>query len=153
MSVRTDQLPRDPSFLAEQVAKLRRDLDELRATAGDMAAADSLLAPHDLDPARWPQTDQAAWTAIARSNNLRWKSQLRVILATAVSGTAVGDIRLTIDGAQWGPTVAAGDSLDHTEDLPAIIPIGGQWRLDIEGQRTSGTGSVHAQIQLIRVIT
>ncbi|MFD8949472.1 hypothetical protein ACFV0B_11515 [Streptomyces xanthophaeus] len=153
MSVRTDQLPKEPSYLAEQVSRLRRDLDELRATAGDMAAADSLLSPQDMDPARWPQTDSTSWTAIARSYNLRWKSSLRIMLATAVSGTAVGSVRISIDGEQWGPTVTAGESLDYTDDFPSTITVGGQWRLDIEAQRASGTGSIHAQVQMIRVIT
>ena len=153
MSVRLDQLPPEPSSLAATVAALRRELTELRAQRPDLSAADALLVPQDTDPTRWPQTTLATYTIISRSYNVRWNPTLRVLLATATSGGGAGNVRLMVEGVQWGPTVTAGSPLDYTAALPSTIAIGDQWQLSVEAQRTSGAGTVHAQIQLLRSIT
>ncbi|WP_405019543.1 hypothetical protein OHV05_24405 [Kitasatospora sp. NBC_00070] len=149
---RLDQLPREPSSQAVAIAALQRQITELRGQQLDLSAADALMPPLDLEPTRWPQTTQTTYTAIARCYNVRWRQQLRLILATAVSGGGVGTVRVLINGTQWGPTTTAGNQLDYTGPLPTTppIPIGSQYQLTIEAVRTSGAGTVHAQAQMIR---
>ncbi|MGW6913701.1 hypothetical protein ACWGB8_07765 [Kitasatospora sp. NPDC054939] len=150
MTTRQDQLPGGPSAFGRQLADLERQLRELRAVRPDLSAADALLPPLDADPARWPQTTLSSWTTIAACSNVRWSTQLRLVLVTATSGGGAGNVRITVDGAPWGPTVAAGDPLDYTGDLPSTVAVGDVYRLAVEAQRTSGSGTVHAQTQLIR---
>ncbi|MCG6499471.1 hypothetical protein [Kitasatospora sp. A2-31] len=150
MTTRQDQLPGGPSGLGRQLADLERQLRELRAVRPDLSAADALLPPLDADPTRWPQTTLSSWTTIAACSNVRWSTQLRLVLITATSGGGAGNIRVTVNGAQWGPVVAAGTPYDYTGDLPSTIAVGAVYRLTVDAQRTSGSGTVHAQTQLIR---
>lgn len=149
MSIRNDQLPPTLATLPELVAGLRRELSELRAALPDLSAACGLLPPLDADLTRWPQTSLTSWTTIAQASNIRWKSKLRLSLLTATSGGGAGNVRVLVDGAPWGPTVVAGAALDYTGPLPAATPLGGQYLLAVQAQRTSGAGTVHAQVQLI----
>ncbi|MEV7358214.1 hypothetical protein [Kitasatospora sp. NPDC091276] len=150
MTTRQDQLPGGPGAFGARLADLERQLRELRAARPDMSAADALLPPLDADPTRWPQTTLTSWTALATSRNVRWATQIRLALTTATSGGGVGSIRVTVNGSQWGPVVAAGTPYDYTAALPANIAIGSLYRITVEGIRTSGSGTVYAQTQLIR---
>jgi hypothetical protein len=152
VSTRLDQLPGGLNRLAETVAHILQQIAELRARRPDMSAADALLAPFDADPTRWPQTSLTSYTAISTSYNVAWHQQLHVRLTTTTSGGGVGNVRITINGTQWGPVVAAGAPFDYTDALPAGIAIGDEYQLTVEAQRTSGAGTVHAQTQLIRAL-
>ncbi|MFJ6616685.1 hypothetical protein ACIQOW_03750 [Kitasatospora sp. NPDC091335] len=150
MSIRLDQLPRGASWLAEQVADLKTALAQLRAQQPDMAAADGLLAPQDTDTTRWPQTSSTSYAPVARCYNVAWKRGVRVMAATTVASGTTGQVRVTVNGVQLGAAVPAGTLLDVTAPLPASAPIGTQYLIAIEAVRTSGAGSVGAQVQLIR---
>ncbi|MFG3050314.1 hypothetical protein ACGFZP_05070 [Kitasatospora sp. NPDC048239] len=152
MTTRHDQLPGDPSSLARRVADLERRIAELRAQAVDLTAADALLPPLDADTTRWPQTTSGSYVTISRCYQLRWGSQLRLWLATAVGGGTTGAVRVFVDTTQFGPVVAAGQAFDYTGPLPSSIPIGGQYQISVQAIRSSGGGIVSAQAQLIRSI-
>ncbi|MFD5678614.1 hypothetical protein [Streptomyces sp. NPDC127040] len=150
MSRRLDQLPRDLSDFGRDLAELRRDLAELRAQQPDLSAADGMLAPLPADPAVWPQTTSASYVTIASCANVAWGSQLRLALTTAAGSGTTGDIRVMINGVQWGPTTPAGSPFDYTG--PHGIASGAEYTLSVEAQRTVGANSVAAQTQLIRAI-
>ncbi|OKI22197.1 hypothetical protein [Streptomyces sp. CB03911] len=153
MTTRLDQLPGGPDSTARRVAALERQLAELRAQGADLTAADALLPPLDADTTRWPQTTSGSFVTISRSYNLRWGSQLRLWLATAVGASTTGTVRVLIDNlTQFGPTTVAGQPFDYTGPLPASIPIGGQYQISVQAVRSSGGGAVSAQAQLIRSI-
>ncbi|MFI9331889.1 hypothetical protein ACIGZJ_30660 [Kitasatospora sp. NPDC052868] len=153
MTTRRDQLPDGPADLARRIGVLERRISELRAQPVDLTAADALLPPLDADTTRWPQTTSGAYTTISRCYQLRWGSQLRLWLATAVGGGTTGTVRVLIDGTtQFGPVVVAGQAFDYTGPLPSSIPIGGQYQISVQAIRSSGGGIVSAQAQLIRSI-
>jgi len=150
---RLDQLPAGPSRLAEKLARLERDFAEFRAQQLDLSAADAMLPPLDTDSTRWPQTTNAAFTSIARCAVIWHGTTLRLALVTTVTGGSTGNVRVTINGTQWGPTVAAGAAFDYTGAPPAGINLGDQIELNVEAQRLTGAGTVNAQTRLIRSIT
>ncbi|MFE6866002.1 hypothetical protein ACFVFS_05560 [Kitasatospora sp. NPDC057692] len=150
-SIRQQQLPREPSWLARRIEEVAAALDHLRARTPDSAAADALLPPLDSDLSRWPQTTSATYVQISRAANVAWKRRLRVALATATSGGSTGAVRVLINGTVWA-SGTAGPLLDVTLPLPASVPIGSQYLLEVQASRTSGTGAVHAQVQLIRAL-
>jgi hypothetical protein len=152
MSTRLDQLPGGPDALGRRVADLEKRLAELRAQGADLTAADALLPPLDADTTRWPQTTSGSYVTIARSYNLRWGSQLRLWLATAVGGGTTGTVKVLIDTTQFGPIVTAGQPFDFTGPLPSSIAIGAQYQISVQAVRSSGGGIVSAQTQLIRSI-
>ncbi|PYC83461.1 hypothetical protein C7C46_09010 [Streptomyces tateyamensis] len=151
MTRRLDQLPATPADLAATVARLQRDIAELRARAPDLSAADALMPPLPTNTSAWPATSAAAWTTVASCSNLAWHPGLRLVLATIATGGAAGNVRVLIGGVQWGPTVAAGTTFDNTGLLPGVA-LGAQYQLSVQAQLTSGSGSVAAQPQLIRSI-
>lgn len=151
MTRRLDQLPREPADFARDLAQLRREVAELRAQGLDLSAADAVLPPLDADPAKWPQTTSAGYTTIASCSNIAWGSQLRLALTTAVGSGTTGNIRVVINGVQWGPTTIGGDTFDYTG--PLGVTVGGQYQISVEAQRTGGANSVAAQTRLIRSIT
>lgn len=152
MSTRLDQLPHSPNWLAAAVHELQTALSQLRAQQPDMAAADGLLAPQDADSTRWPQTTSSAYATIARCYNVAWKARIRVMVATTATSGTTGNIRVLVNGVVLGAAVPAGTLLDVTAALPPTAPIGAQYLITIEASRTSGTGTVAAQVQLIRAV-
>jgi hypothetical protein len=149
MTTRNNQLPKDASWLARKVLEVIDDITHLRAHTPDMAAADALLAPADTDITRWPQTTASVFTTVARCYNVAWKPRLRLLVATTTSGGSTGTVRVSINGTVWA-TGSAGAALDITAALPAGVSIGAQYQITVEAVRTSGAGSVYAQVQLIR---
>ncbi|MDH6709739.1 hypothetical protein P3T27_006488 [Kitasatospora sp. MAA19] len=151
MTVRLDQLPRDLSWLARRLHEVVDDIAQIRAHTPDTAAADALLAPADTDITRWPQTAGTTYTTISRCYNIAWKPRLRILVATTTSGGSTGTIRVSINGTPWA-TGNAGAALDTTAALPPTVAIGDQYQITVEAVRTSGAGSVYAQVQLIRAV-
>lgn len=150
MNRRLEQLPPDLSDFGRKIALLRRDLDELRAQQPDLSAADGMLPPLSADPATWPQATSAGYTTIASCSNVAWGTQLRLALTTAVGSATTGNIRVLINGVQWGPTTAAGSPFDYTG--PHGIASGAEYTITVEAQRTGGANAVAAQTRLIRAI-
>jgi hypothetical protein len=150
MNRRLEQLPPDLSDFGRKIALLRRDLDELRAQQPDLSAADGMLAPLPTDQATWPQTTSANYVTISSCSNVCWGSQLRLALTTAAGSGTTGNVRVMINGVQWGTPVAAGTPFDYT-DLHGIAS-GAEYTITVEAQRTGGANSVAAQVRLIRAI-
>ncbi|MCX5176704.1 hypothetical protein [Streptomyces virginiae] len=150
MSRRLDQLPRDLGDFGRELALLRREVDELRARQSNLSAADGMLPPLNSDQATWPQTMSASYVTISSSSHVAKGPQLRLTLTTAVGSGTTGNIRVMINGVQWGPTTAAGTPFDYTG--PHGIASGAEYTLAVEAQRTGGANSVAAQVRLIRAI-
>lgn len=110
----------------------------------------ALLEPQDTAHARWPQTTAAAWTTIARSQNPLWQPKMRLLAATAVSAaTVTGQVRVLVNGAQWGDPVNAGANFDRTDvTVPTdsfATSFGSVFTVEIQAIVTGGTGTVYAQ--------
>ncbi|MFE2164898.1 hypothetical protein ACFXB3_07460 [Streptomyces sp. NPDC059447] len=150
MTVRLDQLPRDLSDFGRDIADLRRQVAELRAQRPDLSAADGLLPPLPADPTVWPQTTSAGYVTIASCSNVAWGSSLRLALTTTAGSGTTGNVRVLINGVQWGPTTAAGDPFDYT-DVHGVA-AGAEYTITVEAQRTGGGNSVAAQVRLIRAV-
>ncbi|KAB7834073.1 hypothetical protein [Streptomyces mobaraensis] len=101
-----------------------------------------LLPPQNTNPASWPRTTESGWTVVARSFNVTYHPRIRLYMDTdAPSGTA-GQVRVRLDGTDWGPTVAAGTAYDFTG--PTRAGVEGLVELRVEARRTSGSGAVAA---------
>lgn len=150
MTRRLDQLPPDLSDIGRQLADLRRAVAELRAQAPDLSAADGMLPPLPVDPATWPQTTSAGYAQISSSSNVAWGTQLRLALTTAVGSGTTGNVRVMLNGVQWGPTTPGGTPFDYT-GAHGVDP-GTEYTISVEAQRTGGANSVAAQVRLIRAI-
>ncbi|MFB6615950.1 hypothetical protein ACIGFK_38285 [Streptomyces sp. NPDC085524] len=106
-----------------------------------------MLPPQDLGTARWPQTNQTAWTAIARSSNPIFQPKMRIQIATAAAAGVTGQIRVMVDDVQWGDPVTTPTSFDRTA---AITPdFGARFastaKVEVQARVTAGTGLVYAQ--------
>ncbi|MFE2324584.1 hypothetical protein ACFXD5_11815 [Streptomyces sp. NPDC059385] len=150
MNRRLEQLPPDLSDFGRSIADLRRQIAELRAQQPDLSAADGMLPPLSTDPATWPQSTSAGYTTIASCTNVAWGTQLRLALTTAVGSGTTGNVRVMINGVQWGPIAADGGPFDYTG--PHGIASGAEYTLTVEAQRTGGANAVAAQVRLIRAI-
>jgi hypothetical protein len=111
----------------------------------------AMLPPQDTAVTRWPQTTATTWTTIARSYNVVWQPKMRLYAPTSVTSGSTGEIRVLVNDTQWGATVTAGTSFDHTDFVAANFGTAFEnlLKVEIQGQVTSGTGSVHAQPQLM----
>lgn len=109
----------------------------------------SMLPPQDTASARWPQTQAATFTTMAVSYNYRHQPKLRVFMPTLVDGGTAGQVRVLVGGVAWGPTVSAGATFDNTDFFPAGVAQDAQFDITVQGQRTSGTGSLYAQVQML----
>lgn len=107
----------------------------------------ALLAPQDVRTTTWPQTASAVWTTVSQSVNPIWQPRMRLQLSTRASSGATGQVRVLIDGVQWGPVVAAGQTFDHTGAVATSLPaaFGTTMKVEVQGQVTSATGTVYAQ--------
>ncbi|MEU9702820.1 hypothetical protein [Streptomyces sp. NPDC047981] len=110
-----------------------------------------MLPPQSMASAHWPATNATVWTTIAQSQNPIWQPKMRLRMYTRISGTAVGQIRVMVDGVQFGPTVAAGSTFDHTGPVVADMQggFGATITFEIHGIVTSGSGNVYAQPVLL----
>lgn len=150
-TIRQAQLPRDAAAMGRRLAELEDAVAQLRAQTPDMAAADALLPPLATDTTMWPQTTSTTYATIATSYNICWKRRLRLILATAVTSSSTGTVRVMLNGQLWA-SIDAGTTLDVTAALPTGITIGAQYQITVQAIRATGTGSICAQVQLIRAL-
>ncbi|MEU7038078.1 hypothetical protein ABZ958_30985 [Streptomyces sp. NPDC046237] len=117
-------------------------------TAGGLARPWlQMLPPQDLASANWCQTTSTAWTTIARSHNPIWQPRMRLAVYTRVSSGATGQVKILVDGVQWGPTVNGGTHFDHTAPIVADIQskFGHIVNVEIQAMVTTTTGTVYAQ--------
>ncbi|WMX45552.1 hypothetical protein [Streptomyces roseicoloratus] len=109
----------------------------------------ALLPPQPTDKARWPSTTSTAFTTVAKSYNPIWQPKLRLTVETAVSSGASGEVKVLVDGLQFGPTVIAGTTFNHIGLLPVDVNsrFGQTMQIEIQAKATGGT--VYAQPVLI----
>ncbi|MGV9688635.1 hypothetical protein ACWDUX_05910 [Streptomyces sp. NPDC003444] len=107
-----------------------------------------LLPPVDhLKEAKWPSTTSTAFTPIAQSFNPVWQPKMRLAMYTKASSGAAGQVKVMVDGQQFGPTVNAGQTFDHTGLLPVDMAtkFGKVMTVEIHAVVTSASGTVYAQ--------
>ncbi|MFF8607633.1 hypothetical protein ACF06X_16990 [Streptomyces sp. NPDC015346] len=105
-----------------------------------------LMPPMDMNHTRWPSTTSAAFTSIAQSFNPVWQPKMRMTVYTKVSGTGVtGQVKVLVDGQQFGPTVTAGSTFDHTGLLPVDFPTKFGKVMTVEIHALASGGTVYAQ--------
>ncbi|MGW1926513.1 hypothetical protein ACWCQ0_46885 [Streptomyces massasporeus] len=107
-----------------------------------------LMPPVDhLKEAKWPSTTSTAFTPIAQSFNPVWQPKMRLAMYTKVSSGATGQVKVMVDGQQFGPTVAAGQTFDHAGLLPVDLAtkFGKVMTVEIHAVVTSASGTVYAQ--------
>ncbi|MFR9795500.1 hypothetical protein ACL02U_06265 [Streptomyces sp. MS06] len=107
----------------------------------------AMLPPQDTSTTRWPQTTSSSWTTVARSFNPVWQPKFRLYLYTAASSGATGQVRVLVNGSQWGGTVAAGSTFDHTDAVSGDFDsvFSGLVKVEVQCQVTSTSGTVYAQ--------
>ncbi|MFD8640219.1 hypothetical protein ACFV14_07900 [Streptomyces zaomyceticus] len=107
-----------------------------------------LMPPVDhLKEAKWPSTTSTSFTPIAQSFNPVWQPKMRLAMYTKVSSGATGQVKVMVDGQQFGPTVTAGQTFDHTGLLPGGVAtkFGKVMTVEIHAVVTSASGTVYAQ--------
>ncbi|MFI2430262.1 hypothetical protein [Streptomyces sp. NPDC018693] len=106
----------------------------------------ALLPPQDTSTARWPQTTTTSWTTVAMSYNVVWQPVLRLLVNTRVSSGASGQVRVLVNGAQWGSTTSAPADFDNTGQIAADFGavFGKQVKVEIQAMVTSASGTVYA---------
>ncbi|MFZ3472269.1 hypothetical protein ACODT3_15025 [Streptomyces sp. 4.24] len=107
----------------------------------------AMLPPQDTATARWPQTNATGWTTIARSFNPLWQPRLRVYCYTAAAAGVTGQVRILVDGVQWGDPVTTGAIFDRTEKVTDDFTgrFGSLVKVEVQAMVTGGTGLVYAQ--------
>ncbi|MEU6623570.1 hypothetical protein ABZ926_22745 [Streptomyces litmocidini] len=104
-----------------------------------------MLPPQDsVNQANWPYTSATAWTTFATSTNVIWQPRLRLRMLTKVVGT--GQIRVMVNGVQFGPTVTTTSVFDFTGAVTTDMQadFGKDLTVEIQGYVT-GTSTVYAQ--------
>jgi hypothetical protein len=106
----------------------------------------TMLPPQDLGTARWPQTTATTWSTVARSLNPIWQPQMRLVMATAASSGVSGQVRVLVNGAQWGNVAATGSTFDYTGAVGSgPASLGTTVTIEVQAMVTSGTGTVYTQ--------
>jgi hypothetical protein len=104
-----------------------------------------MLPPQDTTQTRWPQTAATSWTTIALSYNPIWQPKMRLLMNTRVSSGGAGQVRVLVNGSQWGDTVTAGNDFDYTgllsSDFSSIYAT--TVKFEIQALATSGTVYAH----------
>lgn len=104
-----------------------------------------MLPPQDTTQTRWPQTAATSWTTIALSYNPIWQPKMRLLMNTRVSSGGAGQVRVLVNGSQWGDIVTAGNDFDYTgllsSDFSSIYAT--TVKFEIQALATSGTVYAH----------
>ncbi|MFJ3900431.1 hypothetical protein [Streptomyces sp. NPDC090025] len=108
-----------------------------------------LMPPLPSDTAKWPSTTSATFVTIARCSNPIWQPKMRIAINTTASSGATGQVRVLVDGTQFGPTVTAGVTFDHLGLLPGDMKTRFGQTMNIEIQAQASGGTVSAQTVLI----
>lgn len=129
--------------------------------ADDTNSGNGLAAPHvvayalqNTDVNTWPATANTSWTAIASGWHEVQNPYLQWSITLQADANTTGQFRLTVGGTQIGTTqtLSAGASVIFAGWAPAAVPVtsvpvGAAALLQLEAQRTAGTGKVRAQVQ------
>jgi hypothetical protein len=113
----------------------------------------AMLPPQILATAHWPQTTSTAFTPVARSYNVVWQLQVRLLAQTAVSAGATGQVQVFVNGQPFGDVTQAGTVFDHLgpvcpqADFPNVF--GTRISFEIQAKVTSASGTVFVQPQLM----
>jgi hypothetical protein len=113
----------------------------------------NLLPPQNTNTANWPQTTARAWTPIARSYNVIWQPQMRLLMLTAASSGAAGQVKVLVDGQPFGSVVTANNSFDFTGPVCDPTAFAGKFgtyvSFEVQAIVTSTSGSVYAMPQMM----
>jgi hypothetical protein len=104
----------------------------------------AMLPPQDTTQTRWPQTAATAWTTIALSYNPVWQPKMRLLVNTRVSSGGAGQVRVLVNGSQWGDTVTAGNDFDYTGLLSSNFSSIYATTAKFEVQAIATSGTVYA---------
>ncbi|GKQ35662.1 hypothetical protein [Streptomyces sp. A012304] len=105
-----------------------------------------MVPPQDVALSRGPQTTSTSWTTIAMSYNTVWQPKMRLRMTTGVSSGAAGQIRVLVNGTQWGTTVTAPTEFDQTALISADFAsvYTSTVKIEVQGIVTSASGTVYA---------
>ncbi|MFF3940825.1 hypothetical protein [Streptomyces phaeofaciens] len=104
----------------------------------------AMLPPQDTTQSRWPQTAATGWTTIAVSYNPVWQPKMRLLANTRVSSGGAGQVRVLVNGSQWGDIVTAPNDFDYTGLLSTDFASVYGTTLKVEIQALATTGTVYA---------
>ncbi|MFB7112985.1 hypothetical protein [Streptomyces sp. NPDC056190] len=106
-----------------------------------------MLPPQSQMTAQWAQTTSLTWSTISLSHNPIWQPKMRLWVLTRSSTGATGQVRVLVDGVQWGPVVNTGTTFDYTDLVTADIAsrFGSLVKVEIQAMVTSASGTVYAQ--------
>lgn len=129
--------------------------------ADDTNSGTGLAVPHlaasalgNTNTATWPATTNATWTAIANGYHEVQNPKLGWVISLEADANTTGQFRLMIGGVQIGTTqtLAGGASGAFATWAPAAalvtgVSIGTIAFVELDAQRTVGTGTIRAQVQ------
>ncbi|MEU1513962.1 hypothetical protein ABZ490_17680 [Streptomyces sp. NPDC005811] len=104
----------------------------------------AMLPPQDTTQTRWPQSAATSWTTIAVSYNPVWQPKMRLLLNTRLSSGGAGQVRVLVNGVQWGDTVTAPNDFDYTALLGSDFGALYATTVKVEIQAIATTGTVYA---------
>lgn len=119
------------------------------ATGGIRSPQLPYLMPVDLGYTRGPQTDSSSWTAIATSFNLMSNPRMRMYIDTAADSSTSGEVRVMVNGQQWGPVVGSGTAFDYSDVIQDGLAFEQMFSVTIEARVTSGAGRVYARCSMM----
>lgn len=129
--------------------------------ADDTNSGTGLAAPHlaaftlqNTNISTWPATANATWTAIAQAFYEVQNPKLQWAISLEVDANTTGQFRLMVNGVQVGTTqtLAAGASAAFSSwqptavVVPASSPVGSVTLIELDAQRTAGTGTIRASV-------
>lgn len=106
--------------------------------------------PQPIQRTGWGTTTSATYAAVLRTTNpiCQPKMYIQVIQGAATGSTAVGQLRVMVNGVQMVEG-AAGDNIDGTYDVPNYaypgFPL--QWVVEVQAKVTSGTGTMAVSVR------
>ncbi|MGR6997608.1 hypothetical protein ACU686_05115 [Yinghuangia aomiensis] len=118
------------------------------ATGTDGLARPYIPIPMYPEDGSWPSTTAGAFTALWTGEVAKQHHKLRVVALGVCSGTAAGQLQLTINGTPVGTPsahTAAGYTYGiWTVDAPGAVM--GVMTIQVQGKVTSGTGAIRCRI-------
>ncbi|MGR7002820.1 hypothetical protein ACU686_40560 [Yinghuangia aomiensis] len=118
------------------------------ATGTDGLARPYIPIPMYPEDGSWPSTTAGAFTALWTGEVAKQHHKLRVVALGVCSGTAAGQLQLTINGTPVG-TPSAHTAAGHTYGIWTVDAPGavmGVMTIQVQGKVTSGTGAIRCRI-------
>ncbi|MFE3164412.1 hypothetical protein [Streptomyces sp. NPDC059224] len=107
----------------------------------------NMLPPQDTTLSRWPQTTTTSgFTTVAMSYNVVWQPNMRLLVNTRASSGATGQVKVLVNGVQWGGVADTPADFDYSGPLSADFASVYNTLLKVEIQAvvTSASGTVYA---------